>query len=111
MYRRCCKSILEHIRQELNDECSRGQLKHGLHRVSQRLISYSGLSSATIYRLLNDDNVLDDCEDETRDRERKVTEENEALIRPAVLAVIERSGINCMELTYFAAFYQLGIQN
>ena len=52
VYRRCCKSLLEHIRQELNDECSRGQLKHGVrgayhHTIDEEMADPSGASAAS----------------------------------------------------------------
>ena len=62
-YRQCCAVIVRNIHAGLQLERDGSKLSFGLRRVSERLQFYTGLSTRTIYKLLNQpENTLDEGE-------------------------------------------------
>ena len=82
----CCQDLVKKFHSHFSSEKRRNRLEPSLQRVKDRLITATGLSRASITRLLSDAEYPEPGESITRVRPRKLTEEEIARIRPAFSA-------------------------
>jgi len=88
IYRTCCQTIVKNVQRVCNEEKLANARMFSLTRASDRARNYCGLSSSTMHNLLTNDFVLAEGEMDIRDSRRKITEEDEALIRPSLVNLI-----------------------
>ena len=88
VYRSCCQSIVKSVHDRVNEEGKNRQLAFGLTRNTARIQYYTGLSAATIFKLQNDENILQEGEHLHLHRDAQIPVEDLAVIRPAILQLL-----------------------
>ena len=86
----CCQDLIKNLHSHFSSEKQRNRVEPALNRVKDRLVTATGLSRASITRLLSDIEYPEPGESVTRDRPRKLTDEELARIRPAVLRLVRK---------------------
>jgi hypothetical protein len=86
----CCQDLVKKFHSHFSSEKRRNRLEPSLQRVKDRLITATGLSRASITRLLSDAEYPEPGESITRVRPRKLTEEEISRIRPAFLRLLRQ---------------------
>lgn len=86
----CCQDLVKKFHSHFSSEKRRNRLEPSLQRVKDRLITATGLSRASITRLLSDAEYPEPGESISRVRPRKLTEEEISRIRPAFLRLLRQ---------------------
>lgn len=95
-YRRCCQTLVQHVVETFDREKANGRLSVGLKRPRDRAVQALGLTQPTLNKLLKAEaHLREPGEPEKRDRSMMMADEDAAVIRPALVAlVLERKPIS-----------------
>ena len=88
VYRQCCADIIKGLNGKLKQQKVKGKAAFGINTVAEQLQYLTGLSSATLRRLITSKEILPEMTDEKRERTVEMNLEDEALLRPCIIAMV-----------------------
>ena len=88
-FRQCCADIVKHVKVSLEEEKKLHWKKIGTTRIQDRLIFCTGLSRASLSKLLTRQNLPEPGVKLTKDRGYKISRDDEAKIRPALISLVQ----------------------
>ncbi len=89
LYKRCCQSIVLHIKDELEQEKKRNRLTIGVQHVWERIIKYTGMSRSTLAKMISEELPPEEYT-MTKNRPLLMPREDENRLRPAIIDMVSK---------------------